>query len=145
MKTMTVDEGQWPIIIVRYAETVDESEFDALLACIDEKLERAAREGRKIGLIYDNRSNYRASPRVRSKQAAWMKKRAALMRGQLVGVAFVFTSALVRGVLTAVLWLTDMPMPHLVASTMAEAEDWVRKRYDDQGQKSRLDSTMETG
>ena len=34
------------------------------------------------------------------------------------------TSSLVRGILTAILWLSDIPSPYHVVGTQAEAEAW---------------------
>lgn len=33
-------------------------------------------------------------------------------------------SPIVRGALTAILWLSPLPQPHLVTASMAEAERW---------------------
>jgi hypothetical protein len=68
----------------------------------------------------------------RSKQAAWMKAHARSLQQDMVGAALVFTSSLVRCVLTAVLWLSKIPEHScVVAATMSEAEEWVRRRYEE--------------
>ncbi|MBC7173876.1 MAG: hypothetical protein H5U40_15655, partial [Polyangiaceae bacterium] len=43
-----------------------------------------------------------------------------------VGYAFVISSSLVRGALTAILWLAPMPAPHRVVGTVGEGEAWLR-------------------
>ena len=44
------------------------------------------------------------------------------------GYAFVIDSAVVRGILTAILWLAPMPAPHVVVSTVEEGERWLREK-----------------
>lgn len=42
--------------------------------------------------------------------------------------AFVLASPLVRGLLTAILWISPMPAPHEIVATVAEAEAWLNER-----------------
>lgn len=128
MKTITFDESRWPLVVVRYGAQVDENEFEELLTRLDENVKRTAAARQKTTLIYDSSSGYQASPRIRKRQAEWMKDNADITRLNCVGIGFVINSSLVRGVLTAILWLSDMPAPYHVVGTLSEAEDWCEKQ-----------------
>lgn len=134
MKTILFDDSRWPLVVVRYSDHVDEDEFDELLRRLDDNIKRAMHARAKTVLIYDSTSGYQASPRIRKKQAEWMKQNAAMTRVNCVGIAFVITSAMVRGVLTAILWLSDMPSPYTVVATLPEAEKWCEKQLAEHGQ-----------
>ncbi len=127
MNTITFDESRWPLVVVRYDAKVDENEFEELLSRLDKNVRKAASARQKTALIYDSTSGYQASPRIRKRQAEWMKANAEATRLNCAGIGFVINSSLVRGVLTAILWLSDMPAPYTVVGTLAEAEDWCEK------------------
>ena len=55
-----------------------------------------------------------------------MKHNDALLRTYSAGSAFVISSPLVRGGLTAILWLQALPSPFIVVATRPEAESWAR-------------------
>ncbi len=129
MKTIEFDESRWPLITIRYQAQVDEREFDQLLELLERNIHRTVRTGQKTAVIYDSRSGWSAPPALRKKQAEWMKKHADITRKNCVGIAFVMNSTVVRGVLTAVLWLSDMPSPYRVVGTMSEAEEWCEEQF----------------
>ena len=60
--------------------------------------------------------------------AEWMKRHEEMMRGRTAGIAFVIESALVRGGLTAVLWLAPLPCPHVVVKTLDDAIVWCEQK-----------------
>jgi hypothetical protein len=122
MRTIDFDESRWPLVRIRFGKEVDENEFGQLLALLDANMKRATAARTKTALIYDSSAGYSASPRIRKMQADWMKDNAMQSRVNCVGIAFVITSSIVRGALTAILWLTDMPAPYTVVSSMREAE-----------------------
>jgi len=133
MKTITFDESRWPLVVVRYGVNVDENEFEELLSRLDKNVRRTAAARQKTTLIYDSTSGYQASPRIRKRQAEWMKANADITRLNCVGIGFVIDSSLVRGILTAILWLSDMPAPYTVVGTFAEAEQWCEKQLSAHG------------
>jgi hypothetical protein len=129
VKTIDFDDSRWPLITIRYAAQVDERDFDQLLALLDQNIQRTVRMRQKTAVIYDSRSGWSAPPAIRKKQADWMKKHADITRTNCVAIAFVMNSAVVRGVLTAVLWLSDMPTAYRVVGTVSEAEEWCAEQY----------------
>jgi hypothetical protein len=59
-------------------------------------------------------------------QAGWMKRHEVETRRGTAGIAFVIPSALVRGALTAILWLQPLACPHFVT---ANFEDGFRSAH----------------
>jgi hypothetical protein len=66
--------------------------------------------------------------RGRSLQAEWMKLHAAEIRLNTLGIAFVISSPLVRGALTAILWLQPLACPHLVTADLDQGIAWARQK-----------------
>jgi hypothetical protein len=62
----------------------------------------------------------------RKLHADWMAKNEEMMRTRTAGIAFAVDNALVRGGLTAVLWLSPLPCPHTVVKTAGETMKWAR-------------------
>jgi hypothetical protein len=63
-------------------------------------------------------------PLHRRRQADWIRDNAALIKAYSACTAFVIGSPLVRGALTAILWLQPMPSPYTVLATLALAQAW---------------------
>ena len=57
-------------------------------------------------------------------QPAWLAEHRELLERDSLGTGFVITSALIRGVLTAILWMAPVPGGHRVFSSYDEAESW---------------------
>ena len=108
---------------------MSEPEFDQYLASMTQIISRAE----KTLTILDARRAIRSPPSQRKKQADWIKMHADQLRRYSLGTAFVLTSPLVRGVLTAILWLQPLPSDYVVVGTMAEAEDWAAAKLRDAG------------
>ena len=121
MGSVEIDESRWPLVTVRFEGIVDDETFRAYL----EGLAGLLRRGESYALLFDARHADRTPPVQRKMQAEWMQAHEAELRRLCVGTAFVITSPLVRGVLTAVLWISPMAMPHTVVSTVEEAERWL--------------------
>lgn len=64
----------------------------------------------------------------RKLQADFMSENARLIRKLNMGTAFVMDSMLLRGALTAMMWLQPLPCPHFVCGEIEEAKRWVRGR-----------------
>lgn len=120
MGSITIDEGRFPLVTVTFVGDVSNDEFKAYL----ERLDRLLARGEPNAMVMDARRSARSPAIQRKLQADWIKEREALLRRLSCGTAFVITSPLVRGVLTAILWLQPMPQPHTVVATPEEAEAW---------------------
>lgn len=106
-----------------FSGVASEPEFDAYLARLDQLMVRGT-----YGTILDASAAGRTPPMQRQKQATWLKERAATLKQNQVGTAFIITNPIIRGVLTAIMWIQPMPNPHAVVGSRAEALAWVTKR-----------------
>lgn len=107
---------------------LDEREFDAYLRFLDFNVARTAAARTKIALLFDGREVGRVSPSIRRKQADWIKENMDMSRQNCAGFAYVLDSSMVRGMLTAILWLVTMPADYTITATVAEGETWLKQQ-----------------
>jgi len=119
-----VDETHWPLAVFTFGGQVTAEELEAYLKASERMLKR---NEQYIGLVLTEKMSPLELPLMR-RQAAWIKEHHAQLRDQSLGVALVIPSAMLRGVLKAILWLQPMPQPHSVTSTTEEALAWIRAR-----------------
>lgn len=118
-------EKLWPFWF--YVQVEDPSEagltahFDYVSARMRERA-HLARERRYAYVIQiTDRSFRQANANERTLLAQWIARDTELMQATAVGVGFVLDSVLVRGALTAVFWLSRMPVPHRVHASLDQA------------------------
>ncbi len=121
-----VDQSYLPAILVSYEGAPTDEEFDAHLETLRASL--TARDARPRVVITDATLSEPAPATQRRRQAAWMKENAPLLRRLMIGCAFVIPSPVVRGILTAILWVQPLPSPHVVCATLDEALDWTDEK-----------------
>lgn len=110
---------------MRFTGLTTDAEFDDYLNAMTRLI---VDRKQKTVTILDARKSDRTPATQRKKQAAWLKAHDNFLRQYSLGTVFVITSPLVRGVLTAILWLQPLPTDYAVVATMAEAERWARQR-----------------
>lgn len=82
---------------------------------------RLRRQSPKVYTIQDNSGHPPAGAAERKVLSDWMARDFELIRSGTLGVGFVIQSAMVRGALTAVFWLSKLPAPYRVHGTLDEA------------------------
>jgi len=122
MGSIHVSDREFPLLVVTFEGSVDDQEFDRYLAQLDALWQRKTRSV----IVLDATKATRSTPTQRRKQADWLKENELLLRAYSAGTAFVISSPLIRGGLTAILWLQSLPTPHVVVGTLREAEHWAR-------------------
>ena len=122
--SIDVREDLAPIYFISFIGVPTDAQFDGYL----EKLTRITMRLEPRALIYDASASGATPPSHRKKMAEWMKRYEAQVRAGTVGTAFVLPSAIMRGVLTAILWVQPMACPHAVVATVAEAKAWCQAR-----------------
>jgi hypothetical protein len=120
MATIEIDESRFPLVTVTFVGQVAEYEFDRYLQTMSRVLQRRA----KNAIVFDARRAANPNATQRSKQAAWLKSHRDPIEKYSCGSAFVIASAIIRGGLTAILWVAPIPGEHTVVATLAEGETW---------------------
>lgn len=117
-----VDASRLPLVVLRFEGAPSDEEFSRYL---DEVAREVFALDRPHGMLVDAARLTSMSAKQRRMQADWMAKHDATVRRNSAGNALVITSPLIRGALTAILWIRPMPSEHVVVSTYAEAEHWI--------------------
>ena len=116
------DERAFPILVVTCPPSCSDQEFKAFL----ERTGALYSRGQKFVQVFDCMQGGAVSARQRGWQADFNKKYDAQIREMNLGMAFAMSSAMTRGVLTAILWLSPLPCPHAVRSDVAQAIEWAQ-------------------
>lgn len=120
------DLTHWPVAVVRPPPVPIEDE--AIHAFMDRfECELTAR-GPQFAIVLDLRMASNMAPAQRRMLVSRMRQSDG-QRQQVAG-AFVFSSTIMRGLLTAVLWLRTPPYPTQVFTSVEEAVQWARQQCD---------------
>ena len=119
-----VDSSDMPIVRITFDGAVSDDEFRAYLDAYDAIVD----EGKPYVAVFDARTAAAPPARQRRMMAKWLNDRGPAVRRVCHGGAFAITSRVIRGALTAILWLAPLPFEHTVVGTIEEAEDWVARR-----------------
>lgn len=119
-----VDESRFPLVDVTFSGTISDEEFRDYLKQMTDLVTR----GKRNVVIIDATKAGRTPPVQRKLQEEWLDRHRAELEKSSLGTAFVITSPMVRGLLTAIFWLTTMPSEHVVVGSYEEAERWAFER-----------------
>ncbi len=117
----------WPILIRRASASLTTLEWQKELDWAAE-LYRTKKE--PYALVVDARSGRRPNSAERNMMREFAEKHDAHIRQYCRGTALVFKSDLVRGALTALLWLRKPASQTKVFTDFDEAMAWARKQLD---------------
>ncbi len=118
------DDSRYPIVIVRVHGDPSDEQLAQFLAGVEQILKRPAPRG----LVFDVSRGNTPPAHHRRAMAHWLKAHAVEMRTNTAGLAFIFTSAAFRFVLSTVFLIQPLPCPHTVCATEEAALEWVTER-----------------
>lgn len=121
MAAIQISDEFRPLYRVTWRAAPTMPEFEAYLSAMLADMQRADATSRII--IQDSRYGPGLDAAQRRMQADWIKQHDALLRKRAVAIVFVYSSTLLRGMLTAILWLSPLPMPHYVCATLDDTLD----------------------
>ena len=125
MNPYRFDTTKFPLVFLDTVGDITPVQLDAHFDEYRKVLDR----DKPYALVYDASKIGKVDAVLRKRYAEFMKANEANFNRLCVGCGFVITSAIVRGALTAVLWLTgSLPFPHKIFSTRDEAEAWAREQ-----------------
>ncbi len=136
MSPIRIDTSRFPLVVVTFLGPATDEEFRVYL---DELTTTRAR-GRSAW-VFDATSAGRTPANQRRMQAEWLSDNEALLRETSLGSAFVIDSPIVRGVLTAILWMSPIVGGHAVFAHYGEAEQWAIDRLREAGLEPGADSS----
>jgi len=122
-------EDFWPLLIEIYRGVATPEESQAHRDKIMEQLGR----GERYGTIADMRHAGISPYAERKKHSAQLKANTELLKKISIGVAMVMSSSVMRVSVNAVLFMSPLPMPYTVVSTIEEAQAWMRERFEEEG------------
>jgi len=129
MAVIEIDDSRYPLVRVTFEGHVADHVFDRYLETMSRVLQRRM----KNAIVFDARLARSPTAMQRSKQVAWLKANRETIQTYSCGSAFVVASTVIRGVLTAILWVAPIPGAHVVVATLPEAEAWAIARLTAEG------------
>lgn len=122
---VTVDQTRWPVLVVtQRVEQLTDSERLASLEASSAVL--AAHGADRYAMVLDNRKAGPMPATQRKLMADYMEKHAMRARSRCVCTAFVSDSVVMRGVLTAIMWLRKPEVETQVFGDLDDAITWAR-------------------
>lgn len=121
-----------PLTCIRPIGQPSDQELTESLQRITETIEADRRAGMKRVMIVDMRQAGVLGANQRKMASAWMKQNLELYTHFVLGSVFVIHSPVVRGVLTALLWLAPLDMPYEVVGNIDDAARWAIRRLESQ-------------
>ncbi|HTV20922.1 MAG TPA: STAS/SEC14 domain-containing protein [Polyangiaceae bacterium] len=127
------DDKDWPLFRATVPRTeMDDDEFMAFVTTLDELPLR----GGKFAVLLD----VRASPPLSATRRQLLGERGnasyARYPGAMTGMAIVMSSAIQRGIFTAIHWMMRQPQQVKAFASIGEAETWLRARLRESGTRS---------
>jgi hypothetical protein len=119
-----------PLTLMRPTGTPSDQELIDTLQSITDFIESEARLQRRGIMIVDMSRAEALRAGQRRMASDWMKKNNQRFKHVAIGTALIIASSLVRGVLTALFWVTPMDMPYEIFSNLDDAVRWAIKRFD---------------
>jgi len=119
-----IDLDQWPVVVVHWPS---ELSIDDVNAHFEEILDLASKR-ETVGIVVDMTASGMPPASLRRHAAQRLREVYGVAGRRVAGVAHVITSPLVRGLLTAVYWLSPPPFSTVVVKTRPEAIVWARHR-----------------
>jgi hypothetical protein len=126
---ITFDDSLWPLLVIRLEGTMTDTDFESFLA----RALTYVRRGERYVIISDMGRVDLFSAHQRQLQADWTRVHDATLRERVIANATIVSSAPMRLVLSLILHLKAMPMPHLVASDMDSALRFVTQKLEEGG------------
>jgi hypothetical protein len=118
------DISAWPVVQFKFVGRLDEADIERYFRDGD----AIVRGDRSYACVMDGLAMLIPEVDFVRRQSQWIKRNEEDMRRVNRGIAFVATSAVVRGLVRAVLHLSPLPVPHAVFSELSEAMQWARQR-----------------
>ena len=115
------DESNEPLYRMRYEGIPDDAEWTAHF----DRMSRWARSGKRYAVVIDAREVGMLPATHRAAIVDWINRDRFHLTVNCAGGALVFSNALQRGLWTAIMWVTPIPVPVRVFPDIVVAEAWL--------------------
>ena len=118
-----ISSADWPILLVEFPEKrVADADLRGVLQQLESFMKEAVADREKVFTITDlTRMRDFAPASQRKLTADWSHEKSGLAAAAALGAAFVAPSPILRGIITAVLWVRPTPRPTIFVATRREA------------------------
>lgn len=111
-------------MVVIWPSDIDRSDVDTHF----EEIVALTERGERLAIVVDMTLSGTPSPADRRYASQRLRETYATSGHRIAGVAHVITSPMVRGILSAVYWLSPPPFPVAVVASRHEAIGWAGRR-----------------
>ncbi|HYO51769.1 hypothetical protein [Archangium sp.] len=120
------DDSNWPLLIAHLDGMPTRQEYEAYLARSTDYLHR----GEPHVILVDLSRSGVVSAELRRLQAEWLRQYEELIRRQVLGVAYIIHTALIRLTLSAIFHVKRPACPYILVSREDQALAWAIKRLE---------------
>lgn len=126
--SLDYDDSRFPLVTVTFEGASTDGDWDRLLSSLERTTHQAFSSGRRVVFVFDTRRGHVISASQRRRMGTWMLENDASSRATVAAFAFVIPSAIIRGTLTAILWIAPMPAPHRIFAEVGDAMVYAREQ-----------------
>jgi hypothetical protein len=118
-----IETVNWPIVLMEFPENrVSDSDFHQALGYIEHLMRECVANREKSYQVTDITRIQEIAPATQRKYAAeFLKRNTALAREASLGTASVTPSSILRGIMTAIFWISPPPTPAVFFATRGDA------------------------
>ena len=132
---VTIDASRWPVVVMAAPEgDITDAEWEAFLSEYSQLVE--SREG-NFAAVVDLRRGGALTPKQRQRLTNGEGASRERREQRCVAQALVFSSVMLRNLLTAILWVRKPPFPVKIFGTADEAVAWASGMLAEGGDQSR--------
>jgi hypothetical protein len=122
-----LDASGWPIAHFKFIGRLDDAEIERYFHDSDSLVAGS----REYACVMDGTSMLVPEAEFVKRQALWIREHSDGMRRLNHGIAFVMPSALIRGLVRAVMYFQAIPVPYDMFNESGSALAWARERAAD--------------
>jgi hypothetical protein len=119
-----LDRSEWPAVQFRFIGRLTAEEMQRYIA----DSEALLANGVPFACVMDGTRMLTPEIEFVRRQSQWIRENQVRMRRYNQGIAFVMPSALVRGLVRAVIYFQSMPVQHASFTTLEEGVAWAKQR-----------------
>ena len=121
MRPLELDDSSWPVIVMHVPRGAHSDE--AIQAILTRYKQLVLEHREPFVMINDLREASGVTQKQRAEMSSFLENELEVA-SYCRGAAMVFNSAMLRGMLTAILWVSRPPYPTRVFKTVEEARTW---------------------